>query len=189
MNFKTALPLALAAGILSGCSSMKATSEHDKKFDFGRIETYQWIDGPEEILNEADTYITEDIQAALNIELGNQGLKQVPDTDKADVQVAYYMKLREEVAYSANHDNRDFSGGFVYSRENSSWNYAERDPDLNAYTIETGTLTVLIYDTRTGNRIWRGNLQTKIDRSDPNEKKQALIRKAAEKLIARFPKK
>ena len=188
MKFNTVLALAFATGILSGCSSMKATSEHDREFDFGKIQTYQWIDGPEEILDTADTYINGDIQKALDTELANRGLRQTSDENVADVQVAYYIKLKEHQEYaSIDMSDRDFSGGFIYSRENSNWGYAERDPDLNAYTVEIGKLTVLIYDADTGKRIWRGNLQTEIDRSRPPDKQQARIRAAAKKLIARLP--
>jgi len=185
MKSKTTLVLALAAGILSGCNSMKTTSEHDREFDFGRIQTYQWIDGPKEVLNEADTYINEDVRKALNTVLANRGLRQTDAAD-ADVQVAYYMKLREKVEYTKNKDGREFSGGFVYSRENGSWNYEEREPDLNLYTVEVGTLTVLVYDAETGKRVWRGNLQTKIDRFRPKNKQQARIRTAAKKLMSRL---
>jgi len=181
------VPALLALTVLAtGCNSMKATSEHDREFDFGKIQTYQWINGPEEILDDADTYINEDIQKALDTELANRGLRQTDAS--ADVQVAYYIKLQEHQEYAAiGTKERDFSGGFVYNRENSNWSYAEREPDLNAYTIETGNLTVLIYDAETGRRVWRGNLKTKIDRSRPEEKQQAHIRAAAKKLIARLP--
>lgn len=173
--------------IMTGCNSMKATSERDKVFDFGQIKTYQWIDGPEEILNKADTYINENIQMALDAELVKRGLLQA--SDAADVQVAYYVKLREEREYTdpTDRNEHDFSGGFVYKRDGSGWNYAEREPDLNLYMVEIGTLTVLIYDTQSGERIWRGNLQTKIDRSLPKEKREARIRAAAKKLMARLP--
>ena len=143
----------------------------------------------EEILNKADTYINEDIQTTLNSELVNRGLRQVADSATADVQVAYYVRLREEQEYtdSTNPDEHEFSGGIVYSRESSSWSYAEREPDLNIYTVEIGTLTVLIYDTKTGDRVWRGNLQTKIDRSQPKDKRQARINEAAKKIMSRLP--
>ena len=172
---------------VTGCSSMKVTSERDEAFDFSQIQTYQWIDGPEEILNKADTYINEDIQKALNTELVNRGLRQT--SDAADVQVAYYVKLREEMQYTdpAERNEHDFSGGFVYNRDGSGWNYAEREPDLNIYTVEIGTMTVLIYNTETGERVWRGTLQTELDRSQPKEKKEARIRAAATKLMARLP--
>lgn len=184
------VPAWLALAILmTSCSSMKVTSERDSVFDFGKIRTYQWIDGPEEILDEADTYINEDIQRALNDELANRGLRQVMNSEEADVQVAYYVKLREEQEYTtpADHDERQFSGGFVYDRETHGWNYAEREPDLNIYTVEIGTMTVLIYNAGNGDRVWRGNLQTKIDRSLPGEKRRARIQTAAEKLMARLP--
>lgn len=188
MKLQTALTLLLAIGILSGCSSMKATSEHDREFDFGKIKTYQWINGPEEILDTANTYINEDIQKALDTELANRGLRKTSDETAADVQVAYYIKLQEHQEYaSVGTDEREFPGGFIYNRENNNWSYVERDPDLNAYTVEIGKLTVLIYDADTGKRIWRGNLQTEIDRSRPQDKQQARIRAAAKKLIARLP--
>lgn len=189
MNIKLVPALLALTAFVTGCNSMKSTSERDKAFDFGQIQTYQWIDGPEEILDKADTYINEDLQKALNTELVNRGLRQVADSATADVQVAYYVKLREELEYtdSTNPDERDFSGGIVYSRESSSWSYAEREPDLNIYTVEIGTLTVLIYDTKTGDRVWRGNLQTKIDRSQPKDKRQARINGASKKIMARLP--
>lgn len=173
--------------LTTGCNSMKATSERDEAFDFSQIQTYQWIDGPEEILNKADTYIHEDIRQALNTELVSRGLREV--SDAADVQVAYYVKLREEIEYTdpAERNDRDFSGGFVYTRDGGGWSYAEREPDLNIYTVEIGTLTVLVYDAETGERVWRGTLQTELDRSRPKEKKEARIRKAAGKLIGRLP--
>ena len=189
MNIKTTLPLLATLAVLSGCGTMKVSSEHDPNFDFGTIQTYKWIDGPADILDKADTYINEDIQKALDTELTQRNLRPVTDIAEADVQVAYYVKLKEEHEYTApaTSDERDFSGGFVYSRESKSWSYDEREPDLNVYAIEVGTLTLLAYDAETGKRIWKGTLKTEIDRSQPTDNQQTRIRTAAEKLMARFP--
>ncbi len=189
MNIKSAFALLVLTSLATGCSTMKVTSEHDKSYHFGTIQTYQWINGPTDILDEEDTYINEDIRKALNSELAKLGMQQVSDAPKADMQIAYYVKLREELEYTdpAHQDERDFSGGFVYNRNNKNWSYEEREPDLNVYAVEIGTLTVLAYDAKTGKRIWRGNLQTKIDRSQPEEQQQELIRIATEKLLSRFP--
>ncbi len=186
MNIKTVLPLLAALAVLSGCGTTKTTSERDRDFDFSRVQTYQWIDGPAEILDEADTYINEDIRQALDTELARRGLRPAME---ADMQVAYYVKLKEGHEYTspATHDDRDFSGGFVYRRESKSWSYDEREPDLNVYAIEIGTLTMLVYDAETGKRIWKGTLKTEIDRSQPKDNQQTRIRTAAEKLMARFP--
>ena len=191
MKIKSALSLFTALAFISGCSTMKVTSESDPNYTFVKIKTFQWIDGPTEVLNKANIYINEDIQKALNSELIQQGLQSVSDPEQANVQVAYYLKLKEEVEYtdSVQHDERDFSGGFVYRRESSSWNYEEREPDLNVYTIEMGTLTVLIYDAGTGSRIWKGILKTKIDRSQSKEQQHARIEEASKKLMDPFLKK
>ncbi len=189
MKIKPAFIL-LALTILStACSTMKVTSEHDKNFDFSNIKTFQWIAGPADILNEKDTYINEDIQKALIAEFKKLGMQLTPEASKADIQTAYYVKLREELEYTdtAIQDDRDFSGGFVYNRNSKNWSYQEREPDLNVYAVEIGTLTVLAYDEKTGQRIWRGTLQTKIDRSQAEEEQQERIQIAAEKLLSRFP--
>ena len=189
MNIQSLLSILALAALLTGCSTMKVTSEQDQSYDFSTVKTYQWIDGPAEILDEADTYIDENIQAALDNELNKNGLRSVTNTAVADIQAAYYVKLKEETEYTkTSQQDRDFSGGFVYNREKSSWSYDQREPDLNIYTIETGTLTLLVYDSETGKRIWRGSLKTEIDRSRPQGEQQERIRKAAEKLLNRFPK-
>ena len=189
MKLNSILALLALSAFATGCSTMKVTSERDKDYDFSKLGTYQWINGPAEILDEEDTYINEDIQQALGAELAKRGLRQVTDVKEANVQVAYYVKLKEGLEYTstAAQGEREFSGGFVYRRESSSWSYEEREPDLIVYAVEIGTLTVLVYDTATGERVWRGNLQTKIDRSLPEERQQERISAAAEKLIYHLP--
>jgi hypothetical protein len=189
MKIDTAALLFTALLVLAGCTTMKVTSESDSGYDFSRINTYQWIDGPADILDDADTYINEDIQEAINTELTNRSMRQVMTAADADVQVAYYVKLKEETEYTtpAKQGEREFSGGFVYSRESSSWSYEEREPDINVYVVEVGSLTVLVYDAASGERIWRGTLKTRIDRAQPQEEQQNRIRKAVQKLMARLP--
>ena len=186
MNIKSIAAL-LAAGLLApGCSTMKTTAERDPGYDFGSIGTYRWIDGPAKVLEDADTYINDDIPLAIDHELARRNLRKV--SSGADIQVAYYLKLRAHQEYTdTTQQDRDFSGGFTYSRDSKSWNYAERQPDINVYTVEIGTLTLLVYDAKTGKRIWRGTLKTKIDRSRPRAEQVELIRSAAEKLMEKFP--
>jgi hypothetical protein len=173
--------------LLTGCQRMKTTVEQDSAYRFDTISTYRWIDGPKEILDEADTYIHADIQAVLDEELRARGWR--PEAELPDVHAAYYVKLREQTEYSdrGHPDEREFSGGFVYNRDTRGWSYAEREPELNVYTVEIGTLTVLLYDASGGGLIWKGSLQTKIDRSLPAEKRKERIRKAVEKLLGRLP--
>jgi len=186
MNIKSIAVLLAATLLAAGCSTMKTSSESDPAYDFGTISTYQWIDGPAKILESADTYISEDVPLAIDHELAKLNLKRV--STNADMQVAYYLKLKEQQEYTNTaQQDRDFSGGFTYNRDSKAWNYEERQPDINVYTVEIGTLAVLAYDAKTGKRIWKGTLKTKIDRSRPREEQIELIQTAAEKLMAKFP--
>ena len=190
MNIKQFLALLLLSAFISGCNSIKVTTDADKNYDFSTAKTYQWISGPTKVLEQKDTFLREDIQAALNEEIMKAGLQPVETTENADLQIAYYVKLKEHQEYSAppRRDEREFSGGFVYNRDSKDWNYAEREPDLNVYNVEVGTLTLLVYDTKTGKRVWKGTLKTKLDRSKSQEIQRPLIQVAAEKIVAKFPK-
>ncbi|MCF7817164.1 MAG: DUF4136 domain-containing protein [Kiritimatiellales bacterium] len=189
MNIKSIAALLVLVFFAASCSTMKVTSESDKSYRFDTMHTYQWIDGPAEILNEEDTYTNEDIKKALIHELANHNMRQVGNATEADVQIAYYVKLKEEHQYTdlAQREDGEISGGLVYSRESGSWKLAEREPDLNVYAVEIGTLTVLCYDAKTGQKVWCGTLKTKIDRSQPKERQQERIGIAATKLMDRFP--
>jgi len=172
---------------VAGCNSMKVTCEQEQSFDFASVRSYQWINAPEKILKETDTYLMEDIRSALDRELAARGLRAEPQNP--DIQITCYVKLREETKYTdlTEPGQPGFSGGFVYDRESRDWNYSERTPDLNSYTVEIGTLTVLVYETGKGTIVWHGTLQTEMDRSLPKEKRTEQTNTMAEKLISALP--
>ena len=78
---------------LSGCARMQVSYEIDPAYEFGRIQTYQWIEPPRELLEQDDTYLITDLQRALNNELGARGWKQVLEADDATVKIAYYIRI------------------------------------------------------------------------------------------------
>jgi len=188
MKIKNTLLLCVATAILSGCASMKVTSESTDGYDFSAVKTFQWIDGPADLLQEEGAYTNEKMQQALNSELSATGWREVAKVEDANVQVAYCIKFKEHLAYASTDTRaREFSGGFSFNRDSNNWGYAEREPDLEVYAVEVGTLTVLMYDAQTGQRIWRGTLKTKIDRSLSIEKQKRLFRKVSGKLVSRIP--
>jgi hypothetical protein len=188
MNIKS-LSIALLSSTLffAGCNSMKTSFQIDDQYHFANIKTYQWVDGPPQILEKSDTYIISDIQDALDQQLQSKHLEKVSKAQQADIHLAYYLKLKEikETSSSVDHYPRDFSGGFV--RNQDGWGYEERTPDLNVYTLEEGTLVLLAYDPNTGKRVWSGTLKTKIDRSRPHNERMKIIQAAVKKLLRNFP--
>jgi hypothetical protein len=186
MNIKSTVAWLVVTLLAAGCNTMKTTVERDSSFDFATVHTYQWIDGPAKILESADAYTNDDVPLAIDQEFALRHLEKV--STNADVQVAYYLKLKEQKEYTnIDQQERDFSGGFVYNRDSKGWNYEERQPDINVYTVEMGTLALLVYDAKSGKRVWRGTLKTKIDRSRSREEQIELILDASKKLMEKFP--
>jgi hypothetical protein len=172
---------------LPGCARMKVSYDIEPTYDFSRIRTYQWIEPPENVLERDDTYLNTDMQRALNNELAARGWKQVLKAADATVQIAYYIYIKEHEEYvdSAARPESEFAGGLVYNE--GKWNYTEREPDQQVYTVETGDLHVTVTDTVSGTRVWRGLLHTKLDRSASTEKQYELFQLAARKVLESLP--
>lgn len=189
MKYTAYALLALSAVLFAGCSSTKVQSSTLTDFDFSRVQTYEWVQAPKKILHESDTYLSENLQTALNDELAGRGWKQVQETDKADLEIVYYMKLQEHTEYAgpAGKGETQLTGGFTYSTSKGSWDYNDGQSDLSAYTIEVGTVTLLIYDAETGDKLWTGTLETRLNRTTPAEKHRKAMEKIARKIAARIP--
>lgn len=190
MKFSVFTLLALAALLFSGCSKLKVKSDTLSDYDFSNVKTYEWVQAPDEVINEDDTYISENVQIALNNELSGRGWEQVLETDKADIQIIYYVKLAEHEEYTGpanSGEESQLTGGFTYNNSKGSWGYNEGQSDLNVYTIEVGTLTLLIYHADTGEKLWSGTLETRLDRTTPVDKQKEMLAKIAQKIISRIP--
>lgn len=187
MKFTAAPACIVALLLLSGCARMKVSCEIEPAYDFGRIRTYQWIEPSRDILERDDTYLNQDLQRALNNELSARGWEQVLEAGGATIQVTYHIQITEHQEYveSASHSESEFAGGLVF--QTGEWSYEERGPDQHAYSVETGSLNLVVTDTASGKRVWRGSLQTKLDRSAPIEKQYELFQLAAHKLLEQLP--
>lgn len=187
---KARITLLLTLGLMAGCMNMSIKTKGDNTYAFERAETYCWIPVPSKILNKKDTFVHEDIQKILEENWAKMGLTKVSDQTKADLHIVYYIKLKESKEYSdtGREENRQpFSGGLVYNQDKGSWAYTEKEPDLNIYSSEIGTLTILVYNAKTGARVWKGSIKTTIDRSQSKGTLHEQVENATNKLLERFP--
>ena len=191
MKYAAPLCLSAAPALLSGCSSMKVSSELTADFNYSTVKSYEWVQAPKKILDEDDTYLNESVQKALNNVLSERGWQQTLETADADLQIVYYIKLVEHEEYTGPADSAEsrVTGGFTYDKNKGNWGYKDQEPDLNVYTIEVGTLTLLLYNADSGEKIWTGTLQTRLDRTTPLDQQQRMLRKIAKKIIHKIPAK
>lgn len=187
------IPMLAAAAVLSqlaGCTRIEVSADRDPSYDFSRIYTYQWIEPPgEEDLQQLQT-LNGEPQTALENELAAHGWKRVSAPENATVQIAHVFTIDAHREYAGSVDDREsaITGGLAYDSQTRSWSYAERDTEETVYVVETGTLRVLIYDTATGKRIWRGTVVAEIDRSRSPEERMERYRRIAGELLKKLPK-
>lgn len=179
----------IAATLLPGCTRMKIASSGDPLYPYGNISTFQWKDASTDILQDEETYLHDDLKQALHCELTARGWTQVLETNAADVQVIYYLNVQAHQTYTEPIAEQEpgVAGGLVYKPSKRVWDYEQRDPDVNIYTVELGTLHLQLFATGTTNRVWNGTLKTKIDRSIPAEKQMKRFHLMAHKLVGEIP--
>lgn len=190
MNKIIAVSFAFVLSLLMGCSSVKVTVEQDRSYNFAGARTYQWIDPPADVMEAEATFKDKTIQTVLNNELAARNMQQVLGSSSADVQVACYVTLSEvEKTMSTAKDSVDaISGGVVLNDQSGRWVHKKHDPELNVYTSEIATITLLVQETRSGNKVWTGSLATELDRSTPLEEQKEQLRGIAHKLMQPFPR-
>lgn len=181
--------LVLSAVLLAGCSSLKVRSKQVADFDFSSVQTYEWVQAPKNILNEDNTYLHENVQIALNNQLASRKWTQVMESEKADIQIVYYVKLEEHQEYAGSPSQAEprVTGGFTYNANEGAWGYNEQQSDLNIYSVEVGTLFLVIYDSKTGEKVWNATLETRLDRTTPVEKQKKMLYKIARRITADIP--
>ena len=176
--------------LVAGCASIKVSSEVDPQYDFSSAKTYRWTMPPSNTVAYVNLYLERIIHEEIDRALAARGLT-MRDDKKTDWIVTAWLQLHEQQEYAdtsdAEPDQPILAGGLTRAAD-GGWTYAERGPDVNAYIVELGTLTVLVFDGKTGRCVWRGTAKTKIDRSRSDEERRKIIREAVDRLMARFPR-
>jgi hypothetical protein len=184
MKYTTLFALLALPALLTGCASMKVSSECSPSYDFSQVESYQWTEPSAELMKSGEAYVDFELQKALNNELAAMGWKQVLDDSEATIQAAYSIQIQSHKEFSETlpDDSREFSGGLVFNRDDGEWNYEERGPNRIEYVVETGTFHLLLRDAADGGLIWHGTVETEIDRSLPPEERNERFIRIAGKL-------
>jgi len=180
----------LILGLIAGCTNLSIKVKEDSTYAFERAETYCWIPAPSKILSQKDTFVHEAVQKILDENWASMGLTKITDPKKSDLNITYYIKLKELKEYAdpgMEEEQQAFAGGLTYNRSQSNWSYTKKDSDLSVYSIEEGTLTVFVYNSKTGARVWKGSVKTIIDRSQKHKTLREQVEKAINKLLDRFP--
>jgi hypothetical protein len=154
--------IALAAVLITGCASV-AHVEKDETVNFGRYQTFAWVDTKESQNDTVKTKVSDlterQIKQAVNNELAKAGWKE--SKTRPDVLLTYDVlvekTLKEDsnpvysrpfTRYYYNPYNRRWMSVF-YPSQHMGYDVAERE-------VREGTITVTILDAKTDKTIWQG---------------------------------
>ena len=180
MRFSRALIFICLLLCAALAQAQKVTVEYSGTGDFSRYKTYDWKKAGVPAKNP---YVNEQIVTLLDTQLQAKGLRKVEEG--GDLHVMYYVAVDRDL---------EISGGTLTGAP-AMIGPGGSTITGQAWVVYTGTLAVGLFDSSTGNIVWRGTAKEPLDDGDKvgiDLRKQAKkvekpIRKSLEKMFKKFP--
>jgi hypothetical protein len=175
----------LTAVILFGCASggMYTFSDYYKGTDFSPYKTYAWIPPNDSILSveQIEGMYGKLIMSASNAELKKKGM--VLETKQPDALFKFELKVKAKIEYSQSPTvsvGVGVGGPYYYGGVAvpvAGGNITEKN-------IDEATLTIRMFDTRTGAQLWTGGVRKTVNNSADTEKN---VRLALSSIFSKLP--
>ena len=178
-------------GILASCSSVKVIVDKEKKPDFTKYETYNfvaWQDLDDDMFSAADKKLMEE---SFVREFSRRGFKRVNTT--GDMQVSIYVVTSDQTAFSGYNDYVGRAGAYTHYGGGYGYGYGYGGSYGGAYgsnnTYKTrsklkGTVIMNIYD-GSKNQIWQVVGSSAVEKNP--QKRERTIPAKVENVMRRFP--
>ncbi len=172
--------LALATGIISGCSSVSVNRDFDRSTDFSTLKTFAWkyAEQPQTGDPQIDNDLNDErIRNAINTTLAAKGFHSV-DPAKADFRVIYFVE----------HQRKLSSGSMsVGMGRGSHGRYGSVGYNTGVSEYDQASLTIDVLDSAEEKMIWRGVGSRASYKGSSPEKTTRIIHEAVEKILKKFP--
>ena len=149
--------------------------DYDQETDFNGLRTYDWMPEPSDA--DIDELSIARVKKAVNAALTEKGFQMT--SVNPDFFIAEHMGSKEKVQIS--------NWGYAYGPYNRYWGGYWGSGGVSEYRYEEGTLILDFVNAETNRLIWRGAAKAEIDRVNTPEKKDKLVAKAVDKILANFP--
>jgi hypothetical protein len=177
---KQILPLALLAGLLVGCSSLRVTTDFAEGTDFSGFRTFQYRDSTNSLAVRSPL-AHQRIVNAIRAGMLSSGLSEV--TADPDVVVTYYGSTDQQTHFHTTYSGVDTWSGS--SRGSPSLGFGVTSSTTRPVTVTQGTLVIDVWDASRNAMIWR-SVATGALSSNPQRNAKS-INQAVEKAFRGFP--
>jgi hypothetical protein len=151
--------------MISSCASVEVTHEYNSEVDFTTFKTFNWLPAHAEA-NLAQVSVKR-MRDAVNTKLQAKGYRL--DTVNPDFYIALYGGSEHKI------DVTTFWAGYMEDEEEQIRQYEE------------GLLILDIADSKSKQRIWRGEARGEFSPAWPQGKQEKIIDEATDKLLKEFP--
>jgi hypothetical protein len=165
--------------LAAGCSTMQIDSDWNPRARFDSLSTWDWLPGRPAVSTNLPTdlsLVAQRVETALEEGLTARGYQKVAEGTTPSFYVASHVavdsKLEARTMYSS------FGPG-VWMGPSLAETYVDE--------YQQGTLLIDVIDPARREVIWRGRAQARVDDNSSPEKREARVREAVTKILAKFP--
>jgi hypothetical protein len=171
--------LAIAALLLSGCSSNKLTvlTSYDDEADFTSYLTFGVVnyEATQGIDKSPNGFVDQYFEEAIEKEMKDRGYIL---SDNRDLEIYYYIKVTTETEMVANSTSPYYGGYYgspYYHGYYGGYGYGSVGIGVSTTTVQEvdhheGTLIIDIVDVRADKVVWRGTAQKSINNSGGDQR-------------------
>lgn len=183
---RTSFLCLLAAGVLSGCSSVSVNRDFDASYDFSKLKTVAWKHDvqPQTGVPKIDNDLNDKrIRAAVENDLRAKGFQWV-EKSEADCLVAYFMDFQQRIDGSGSTVSFGIGTGSAGRAGGVGWSSGGTISDY-----EEAQLMIDILNPANEEMIWRGQGRRRASGSSSPEKITATVNEAVTRILKKFPPK
>ena len=176
MKTKSLYYLFLCIILIAGCSTVYGVKyDYSTDTDFSKYKTYDLMPVPKTAnMNE---FVVARVKKAIEAELSAKGLKR--SSQNPDFLIAEHLAKQDKVEIN--------SWGYGYGPYGGYWGGCWGLDQISTYHFEEGTLILDFIDAGSKKLIWRGTAKSDLQGVDSPEKSEALINKAVQKILQKYP--
>lgn len=178
--------LSIGLMVLSGCSTIKVSTDYNPNTDFSTLKTYGWlhtVDQPSENVRVNNDFVRSTVREGVEEALAAKGFVK-SDRESADFVITWFGAIEAKLKVeNINHFYAPYGYGTLY--RDPYWNSQPSIANVTEY--EEGSLVFDFLDPQRHALIWRGKGKGKIAEGEPDEVVRKNLKSAVEDIIADFP--
>lgn len=179
----------LAVPVLSGCATMRVSSDYDTGADFMALHSYDWVPSPK--IKSGDPQIQYGslmearVKRLVEEQLTHKGY--VKDIAQPDFLVTYHVAVEDKVSVTYINELYGYGPGWGtgYRRNIHRYGYPGSATMVSEYQLGTLLLDVVLADNK--QLIWRGSATDEVYPELGQDAREKRLREAVQKILAQFP--